>query len=344
MNARQSIGRWAAAVCLSFGLAACGGGGGGGGSDPGAAPMPAAAPPDARNGTYTLLAANAREYELTLDFDARTYRVAGNGLDQGGSFSAQADEFRFQPGNSVGITGTNTARFTTATDAVVGAFTLPEGTLPFIAARSFLRTVAAVVGTYNLLGRILDTGGAPNTTIQQAEITASGQLRVCEDATIFRIGDCPASSVISGPITVTGDVFLASTPQGGIPFRVAQVGADKVFLRASAGAPGSRRFVIGTLETGTFTGGTFVGGTTEPAWGTVTVSATNFTSTGITPTGQTFTRSGPATATSGIEGIRSVSAGADGNFFASRSSEIGVAVAARNSIAAPGWMAIGRRQ
>lgn len=330
--------RWGAIVGLALLVTACGGGGGG--SETVVAPPP----PDARNGTYTMVAADAHEYSLALDFDARTYHVTGNGVDTAGAIEAQGADWLFRPGNASGASGVSTTRFQVATDTIVGEYPLAAGTVPFVAPRKFLTTVADVVGTYNFLGRTVDTAGAaPDTTIQQAQITSDAHLVTCDDAAINDMASCTTKT--SGALTVSGDVFTAAIPAGNVVFRVAQVGSDKVFLRASASNGTTRRYIVGTPATATFTGDTFAGGTTEPAWGTVTVTATTFASSGTSPAGTTSTRSGSAVAVSAtIPGIRAIDAGTAGRFFAIRSSELGVVVAAQGNATALGFEAIGRKQ
>jgi hypothetical protein len=338
--------RWMVCVAVTAVVAACGGGGGGDTAPGGASPLPAATK-DSRNGTYTLMAADAREYALALDFDANTWRITGNSLDQAGTIAVQGNVFSFLPGNAVGATGASTTRFSMATNTVVGEIALPSGAVPFIAPRSFVSTLADAVGTYNLLGRTVDTaGGLPNTTIQQAEITADGRLRTCDDNTIFSIASCPAASVTTGTITVSGDQFTATTSSGNILFRIAQVGADKVFLRASASTGTTRRFIVGVPSGTSLASGSFVGGTTEPAWGTVNLASASFSSSGTSPSGVTTTQNGSAAplAVNGMGNVVNITTVASGNFFATRTSEIGVVVAARNNGVAAGFMAIGKAQ
>jgi len=354
LSQARSIGRWISMACVAVLLAACGGGGGGG--DAGATATPAPSVADARNGDYTLVAVNAKEYTLALDFDANTFRVTGNGVDQGGSIQASGDTFFFQPGNSVGATGTSTTRFSLADDTVVGELALPEGALPFVAPRAFETTLAGAVGRFNLLGRTLNADGSlDNTTIQQGEITADAHLRTCEDEQIFEIASCPSSSVSSGTVTVAGSLFTSHTDSGDVLFRVARIGGDKVFLRASPSFAGSRRFVIGTPAIASFAPGSFVGGTSEPAWDTMAMAAGgaagsfDFTVTSTAPTGVSTTRTGTAAAlaapgTDSRASLLGVSTTDAGNFFAARSAGLGVVLAARSSTAAPGFIAIGRAQ
>lgn len=345
----QSVARWIGVACVTLVLAACGGGGG----DPGQNPPPPT--PDARSGDYTLMAANGREYTLAVDFDTDTWRVTGNGVDQGGTIAERGSEFLFQPGNSVGANGTITTRFTVADGAIVGEVALPEGALPFIAPRVFETTVAAAAGRYNMLGRTVSADGSDSdTTIQQGEITAAGVLRTCEEDQIFEISTCP--TVSTGTVTVDANgLFTAQTAAGNVLFRVARIGGDRVFVRASPSTAGSRRFVVGTPATTSFATGIFAGGTTEPAWGTVAIAATTtpgnttFIVTGVSPQGVSTSRTGTATAL-GAAGADSrasllgVDAGSAGIFFVTRSTELGVVVAQRGSTTARGFMAIGKSQ
>lgn len=342
-KAGMRVVRWAALATLTAALAACGGGGGDGSAEPLPAPRD-----DVRNGSYVLVAADAREYTLTLDFDDLSYRLVGTGVDQAGSFTASGDAFAFQPGNAIGATGVSTTRFFQFDDAVVGEVALPGGAVPFIAAREFQSTVAGAAGTYNFLGRTVDTGGAPvNTTIQQAEITSNGTLRICEDLTIYRIQDCPAGSVTTGTLTVSEGVFTATTPAGAFPFRVANIGGSKVFLRASASSTSTRRFIVGMPATDSFATGSFTGGTTEPAWSTFRFDAASFTSTGTLPNGVATNLAGNATPQATGNSLASlvrINTTVAGNFFAIRSPEIAMVLAARDNPVAPGYAAIGRRQ
>jgi hypothetical protein len=348
MRAVSSRGaRWAVMGALALVLTACGGGGGVTAVTPAedsTAPATAASA-DVRSGTYTLLAADTREYSLALDFDARTWHLTGNGVDQGGAVTRQGDTWFFEPGNASGTSGASTTRFQVATDTIVGELALPSGTVPFVAPRKFLNTVAEAAGTYNFLGRTIDTaGGAPNTTIQQAEITADGRLRVCADAVIYDLPRCPGGSMDTGTLAVSGDLFTATFPEGKMPFRVARVGEDKVFVRASPSVGTLRRFVIGVPATDSFSGDTFAGATTDPAWGTFTISGGTFTSAGKAPDGADLTQGGTEVSAGFVPGIRLITTTSSGSFFAVRSSELGVMVAAQGNAAAPAFEAVGRKQ
>ena len=332
------VARWSAVAGLALALAACGGGGGGD------TPVEAKAP-DARNGTYTLVAADAEVYTLVLDFDAATYHVSGAGVDQSGAVTQQGTTYSFQPGNATGATGASTTRFQVATDAIVGELPLSGGTVPFIAARKFVNTIADAAGTYDMLGRVVDaTGAPPDTTIQQGQVTADGYVHVCNDPTIYDIPNCPGASLAVGTLTVSGDVFNAAFTTGNVPFRVARVGADKVYLRGSPSSASTRRFVVGVPSATTFNGDTFAGATTEPAWGTMTFTATDYSSTGTSPSGATTGQAGTTVVVARVPGLRRITTPSTGYFFAARASELGMVVAAQNNTSALGFVAIGRKQ
>jgi hypothetical protein len=325
--------RWMGAAALALALAACGGGGGGD-------PVPPAPQPDARNGDYTVVAANAREYLLTLDFDARSWRMNGNGVDQTGAILSDAGGFAFQP---AGLAPPfNTARFSLANDTVIGGFRFPEGVLPFVAPRLFVTSLADGAGTYNFLTRTVDTASPANNAIFQGELTAAGKLRTCGDSRIYSIAECPEASVSTGTVTVAGNLFTSTTPLGAFPFRIARVGADKVFLRASISTGTSRRFWVGTPATTAFAAGTFTGANTDGNWSNASVSSSSHSATITTPAGTTLNRSGDARVVLG--GMLALETASSGSYFAIRSSELGVIVSARDNPAAPGFVEIGRRQ
>jgi hypothetical protein len=337
------LAKWIWIACAAGALAACGGGGGGSGGDS-ASPLPSPTA-DTRNGTYTMVAADAREYSLALDFDLKTYHVTGNGLDQTGAIQANDTAFNFQPGNATGATGSTTTRFSYVADTVVGEYSLDTGALPFIASRTFATSLPTTTTTFIMLGRTVDTvAGTADTTIQQGQVTSDGRILTCEDSTIFEITTCPVGSISTSTLSISGNVITAATSSGNVPYRIATIGTDKVLLRASQSLGTTRRFVIGLPASPTFTAGTFTGGTTEPAWGSATVSSTAFSTTGTSPTGVTTTRSGTATSAgpgTSLGNLLRLSTITAGNFYSTSGAQLGVIVAARGNAVVPGFMAVG---
>lgn len=353
MQARGNlVALWALVAGTAGGMAGCGGGGGGS-APPVGTPVPVVSAPgpapsaDTRSGTYTMVAADAREYTLALDFDAKTYHVTGTGFDQSGTIQANGAVYDFLPGNASGANGRSTTRFSYTASTVVGEYVLAGGTVPFVASRTFATSLPTSALTFTMLGRTIDTAnGTADTTIQQGQITADGRILTCDDNAIAEIGNCPSGSITTGTLSINGDLITATTASGNVLYRIATVGTDRVLLRASASLGTTRRFVIGLPSTASFTGGTFVGGTTEPAWGAVTIGPTTFSSTGTSPTGVTTTRTGTATAVgvNSLGGLLGVQTTTAGNFFATAGGQLGVVVAARGNAIAPGFMALGARQ
>ncbi|MDB5946377.1 MAG: hypothetical protein JWQ33_1403 [Ramlibacter sp.] len=329
------------AVAVLLALAACGGGG----SD-GIPPAPPSAPPpaDARNGDYTVVAANAREYLLALDFDARTWRMSGNGLDQSGAIVSDAGGFVFQPAGLPAVF--NTARFVQANDTVTGGFRFPEGVLPFVAPRLFVSSVAEGAGVYNFLTRTVDTAAPASNAIFQGELTTGGKLRTCADFLIQAIAECPEASVSTGTVTVAGNVFTSTTPTGAFPFRIARVGTDKVFLRASVSVGTSRRFWVGVPATTAFAAGSFSGANTDGNWSSSALNSSAHLPSITTPAGTSLSRSGGALAVGNgpLAGLLALSTQDSGSYFAARSADLAVIVSGRDSTAAAGFVEIGRRQ
>lgn len=329
--------RWLAVFAFAAALGACGGGGGGSGGDGVTPPVP-----DARNGNYAMYAADAREYILSLDFDARTYRVTGNGQDVQGRFvarNAQRGEFEFDT-DGTPIPPPGAPRFNTLTDAVVGSVRLPTGAVPFIAARSFATTFADAAGTYNFLASTRDAAAPSDSTIFSGEIVAAGTFRQCNHATIFTIAACPAASVGEYPLTISGNQFTATTPTNSYPFRVAKIGNERVVLRASAATATLRRFWVG-MEAAPFVNDTFEGyNTNAQATATTLNGAYNATWSDATGSYVRAGTMGTAGLPSGLVGITSVG---DGNFFAMANSSFFTLIAARGNPTWPGYVELGKR-
>lgn len=333
--------RWLATFAFAAALGACGGGGGGGGDGDGGVVTPPPTP-DARNGDYAMYASDAREYILSLDFDARTYRVTGNGQDLRGTFTArdtQRAEYAFDAGTAIPAPGA--PRFSVLTDAVIGSFRLPGGSVPFVAARSFATTFADAAGTYNFLTSLRDTAAPSNSAIFSGQIVAAGTFRQCNDAGVFTIANCPPASIGEYPMTLSGNQFTVTTPSNSYPLRVAKIGNDRVVLRASAATATLRRFWIGMVAA-PFASGTFAGDNTNGQATSTNLSATAYNA-NWSEASASFVRSGTAYTAglpSGLVGINSVG---DGNFFAMGNGSFFTLIAARDNPQWPGYVEIGKR-
>jgi hypothetical protein len=290
-----------------------------------------------------MYAGDARQYVLSLDFDAKTYHLTGNGQDVTGTIRASdnAGKFDFDPA-ATGTPATNAPKFTWFDDTVVGGFRLASGTVPFIAARSFVTTVADAAGTYNFLANVQDTAAPPDNYIFTGELLASGTLRTCMDPVIYKMSLCPPGSVATATVTVSGDHFNANTGSGTYPFRVAKVGSERVFLRASASSGTSRRLQVGMPE-GAFTDGTFVGANTHGDATTTTFSGAAYNARWNAGSGD-VARLGTVSSlgANGPSGIVAITTAADGNFFAMHGSQLMVLVSANGNPTWPGYVEIGK--
>ena len=325
--------KWLSIVTVAAAVAGCGGGGGG------ESPIPAPTP-DVRSGDYTMFAADAKQYTLSLDFDAKTYHIVGNGSDDSGSFAGSGTDFTFVPTGPAPVE--NNARFSQFSDTVVGGFRFGGNVTPFIASRDFVTSVAEAAGAYKFLTTTVDPAAAPNNAIFTGEIVSPGTFRFCSNAAISTIANCPAASVSTATLTVSGPDFRADFGAlGAFPFRVAKVGTDKVFLRASASNGTSRRFYVGVDENNGYADAVFNGVNNDGQATRTTVTATSVTATQTSEANVQTSVSGiPAAAIPGLLVLRTAT---DGNFFSMRTTDLGFVFAAANNPVHPGYVEIGKK-
>lgn len=220
---------------------------------------------DSRNGSYSVYASDARVYTLTLDFDQRSYTLAGNGLNVAGSFTG--------PDGQGNYATTGNAKFRTGTDLVVGSFDFGAGVLPFVAGRSFATAVADLSGGSGdliLLSRVFGASGVASRT--NAASWSGGVLRLCSSDTFYSVAFCPTASLVTYALSVSDGRFTGVAQDGSgqvINFRVARSGSELIFLRSSISPtdPNQRQFQIGLPDSSGPTGGNFYGATTAGLWG-----------------------------------------------------------------------------
>lgn len=319
--------RWVGA-CWVLALAGCGGGGdGGSGSGPGFG--------DPRNGTYLAYAANARVYELTVNFDSGTYRMQGNGIDVQGGFTAGGGSYTFG--------GTGNDRFRTATDLVVGGFDFGSGVTSFVAARQFVTSTAGLTHTFNGMGINL-TGSTPNASRIFSSRFVGGTLQSCTDIVIYSIATCPSASVYTYALSFNGSEITGvdAAHNDTIRFRVARSGNLLVYLRAETPTGGVPSFRIGLPETAGLAGGTFVGASTLGNWATTMLTNTNYDIAGLRANGNNFADTASLVALAGTPpaGIRAgVRISDNGTLFVMQGSPLAVVVGA-NSAPTAGYIEI----
>lgn len=211
---------------------------------------------DPRSGLYRAYAADGRGYDLTIDFDAGLYTMAGNGASETRSFAADAGG---------GYTVGGNERLRSAADLVVGGHAFGGSVvLPYVAARRFQTSVASIGGVFNLMTRNVNADGSiPVTRAGTARISGN-VLQVCQDdIEVVQVQLCSAAAVRSYLLGVSGDVFSATDTAGGpgFTFRVARTGAADVLLAAGNSTAGDStlQWRIGLAESAGLIGGTVFG-------------------------------------------------------------------------------------
>ena len=196
---------------------------------------------DARSGSYDVFAADGRAYVLSIDFDTLRYTISGNGASVQREFFAEDG----------GYTVDGAARLRLAADLIVGGHDFGAGVTPFIAARSFVSSIAGLSGTYNLFSRRLAADGTATTvpatafisgntlSICESEIAPVTSVRLCaaEDRTDF-VNLTASGSVISG-VSAGGERFS---------FSIAGSGAAKILLSAGTMPDQRLRLRIGLVD------------------------------------------------------------------------------------------------
>ncbi|CAN7607083.1 hypothetical protein LJR161_004509 [Variovorax paradoxus] len=206
---------------------------------------------DARSGRYTVFASNGTEQTLDVDFETQRYSMSAPGGDTvTGTFSEDANDRGTYIFASERIaTITNTARFRTTTDAVVGAFPFAvfksdpvvHVAQPFIAARSFVTDRSQLAGLFDVL--ITSKTATPDVPLQ---VAAEWQLRINASGTIATQCSSGASSSCQQPGTppLSFDFSISPGASPGIwllgnnedpifAVRIARIGGRRVLLQAT---------------------------------------------------------------------------------------------------------------
>jgi len=249
---------------------------------------------DPRNGSYKAFGADGRGYDLTIDFDARTYSMVSSSQTVQRTFTADA--------TGGGYTVAGNARFRVATDLIVGGHDFGAGVLPFVAVRSFGSTVNEVAGQYNLVTRDVPASGAAATHAGVVAVT-SNQMSICQvDNNIIRPPGqtCPAGKQKDYDLTVTNGVYTA-TQIGGtdvFTFYLARSGALKMLFAALPSSGATGRLRIGLLDSTNLVGGTLSGASSSGSWVNMALTSSSYAATG--GTADTATAALSATAQTGV--------------------------------------------
>ena len=219
---------------------------------------------DARNGSYLVFAADGREYDLTIDFDAGNYTMIGDGATVERNFTADGTGLEFV------VSGTS--RFRVATDLVVGGHDFGDGVLPYVAAREFATSINQLGGLFNLMTRNITDSGVAVT--RPATSRVSGNVwQVCQSDSEVSAPQSCAGTLRSYELSVSGEVFSGVEVTTGEPysFRLARTGGSTVLLSAGTMSDGSRELRIGLEDASGLAGGVHRGSTTTGDWVTITI-------------------------------------------------------------------------
>jgi uncharacterized repeat protein (TIGR01451 family) len=298
---------------------------------------------DARNGSYYVYATPGGLYSLTLDFNALTYVMSGNGLNTIGAFRADVT------GGGFSIAGN--ARFRIQPDMVIGGFDFGSGVRPFVAARSFVSNLADLAGQeFNLLG--INTpvaSGSADSRVSSARWNG-GTFAVCVDNIVYAFTQCPPGSLWTYALSASGTdgefTGVDAVHNDTIVFRVAKSGADSVYLRVGTTADNmNRQFRIGVANAAGLTSLSTQGAATDGSWHSIFSTDTSYSYTGRLAQGSFVSDSATLNGlgVTGPTGLRIgtlVNAGAAG--FVTQNSTLSIAVGARNSSLA-GFIQIGAK-
>jgi hypothetical protein len=306
---------------------------------------------DARNGTYRIYAANALQYQLTLDFNANVYTFVNQDgstpvSDTFNTDSSEPGSYFFKTSRVASVA--NMSRFRMTTDAVVGAFPFVDpvatGTAyavkPFIGARNLVTSQAQLDGTYNRLG-IQRTAASEASQITQTELSSGGTVfKLCNDATIYSIANCPVLSVVTYTVSASEipgiwQIANNANPADTGRFAMARIGDQNVYLSAGASpsTPGMFVWRLGVQDTPVWAAGTGYGGSTKGTWGTINMTATGNTRSAINPDGTTATAANnfAGMGVMGPAGMRQFPDGTGSTYFATYNTKLFTIVGASNA-------------
>jgi uncharacterized repeat protein (TIGR01451 family) len=228
------------------------------------------------SGSYTVFAADGRQYSLTIDFDAGTYTMSGNSHTWQRTFAAD-------PNGDFVSTSNPLERLRAATDLLVGGhdFDTGEGVLPYVAARSFVTSLLQAQGSYDLATRNVSSG-TTSTHAGTANIS-NNTLTICQsNSGVQRTSACAAGALASYALSVSGNVFTGVNtldPSDKFSFMIARSGAMTLMASAMPATDGSQQLRLGVPDSSSIAGGTLLGpstlGTTGD-WVTIQLSQTSY--------------------------------------------------------------------
>ena len=249
-------------------------------------------PINPNNGSYQLFAANGEQYTMTVNFDAGTYTISGNG---------QNIQRSFAPNTTLGgYTVSGAVQFNVATNLIVGGEDFGTGVLPYLAARVFGTTVDQLAGTvgglYDFVTLNIPSGGGAAVTTAGTARVSGNTLSICQAPGQVAIpqncaASLPAGSLQNYLLRVDGNTYSGVNTVTAQPlaytFELAIIGATSAIVSAQALPDGSQQLLLGIPDAATVAGGLTRGASTTGDWVTVTLSPNNYSFTGLPPASAT---------------------------------------------------------
>jgi hypothetical protein len=305
---------------------------------------------DARNGSYRVYAANALQYQLTLDFNANVYTFVNQDgsapvTDTFNTDSSEPGTYFFKTSRVASVA--NTSRFRVTTDAVVGNFPFigPFRHRQYLCGQALHRRSQAGHQP-GAVGRHLQPARHP-THGQRGDFAdhADGDLVRRHGAKALRRLDylqhpeLPARfggdlhGQRDGDPGVWGIVNNANPAENG-RFAMAFIGDQKVYLSAGAApsTPGMLVWRLAVQDTPVWAAATGHGGSTKGSWASINMTATGNTRSVINADGTTAAHANTygGMGAQGPAGMRQFPDGTGSTYFATYNTKLFTLVGASN--------------
>lgn len=212
---------------------------------------------DARNGSYTVFAANGTRQSLSINFDTRSYEITDTaGQGSSGRFvpdPAYPDTYVFV--SRYATDAGSVARFRATPEMIVGAFPFAEvvgqptirQTRPFVGVRTLVTDQNRLDGTYNRFGLALVYAGSGSVSysyLHQLRIQGNGSsMDICRyDKRAYTLEDCPAGyrktyTLSRGSMPGLWRASGSDAAAEQLEFSIARVAGQNLYLAAGAVPP-----------------------------------------------------------------------------------------------------------
>ncbi len=208
---------------------------------------------DARNGTYTLFGYEGKSVELDLNVDSGAWVTKSAGVTTASGYVRGVGE-NFDANKA----GTSASTSLTSGFRVAGGFIV--GNLPidglsatpigFAGAKTLVSSLADVAGEFNFFSRTkTPSTGATVSSITTGQLVSNpNRLLICSDVSIYSPSICPAASLRTYNLTLSGTTFSAvnaNDPAETFQFGLVKSGGGLVYFRNGTLANGDLRFTVG---------------------------------------------------------------------------------------------------